>query len=182
LNQIDLRLLPEGTFTQTDLKLCSDEFIYILGLFFSHTAYNVTVAPLVKLLFVYCPSAIYVALVAELLVDHPKNTYLSLVGLAPDILEVVFIKCVWLEGAPEPPLALYARVIFAALVQIAYSVMLAFPVYCPPAAYLTPVSVADVPQPANSYPSLVGLAEESVNVSPCHFVWLEGAPEPPLAL
>ena len=80
--------------TQTDLKLCSDEFIYILGLFFNHTAYNVTVAPLVKLLFVYCPFAIYVAVVAVLLVDHPKNTYLSLVGFTPDILEVVFIKCV----------------------------------------------------------------------------------------
>ena len=48
--------------------------------------------------------------------------------------------------------------------------MLAFPVYCPPAAYLTPVSVADVPQPANVYPLLVGLTEESVNVISCCLV------------
>lgn len=57
-----------------------------------------------------------------------------------------------------------------------------FEVYFPPGKKEAEVEKLPTPHPTKLYPVLVGFVLERVKSLKCHFVWLDGAPVPPLAL
>ena len=57
-----------------------------------------------------------------------------------------------------------------------------FEVYFPPGEYDAEVEPLLSPHQTKSYPVLVGVVLDRVKSLKYHFVWLDGAPEPPLAL
>jgi hypothetical protein len=75
-----------------------------------HTGYRYTVPPHVLVRFFTLALSAYVALVAVLLVDQPKNTYPERVNVFAVNAFAVSYVWVLLLIVPLPPLALYATV------------------------------------------------------------------------